>query len=178
MSKIRFVDPGIIVSPGGESGGDSSVSSSYALSASYASTASFLDGPVISASYALSASYAVSASYEIITEESSSFAETASYVNPLTQDVIVTGSINQSGSLIVKDNAGGAGFEVGEFSVSVGGDNMFNIGMGGGQNIQIGGFGDYDNYASSTFHKSITTSSDISGSAMIFLLLDLLGVNL
>ena len=91
--KVRFVDSSITISPGGDVGGGSSISSSYALSASYASTAAFLDGPVISASYALSASYAVSASYEIIKEESSSFAETASYVNPLTQDVIVTGSL-------------------------------------------------------------------------------------
>ena len=95
------------------------------------------------------------------------FKQTGSYY-ATTNDLQVTGSINQSGSLIVKANAGGAGFEVGEFSVSVGGDNMFNIGMGGTQNIQIGGFGDYDNYASSTFHESITASSDISASGNLF----------
>lgn len=65
MSKIRFVDPGIIVNATGGSGG-SSISSSYALSASYAD-------------FATSASYAVSASYEIIKEVSSSYADTASF---------------------------------------------------------------------------------------------------
>jgi len=65
MSKIRFVDPGIMVNASGESGG-SSISSSYALTASYAD-------------FATSASYAVSASYEIIKEVSSSYADTASF---------------------------------------------------------------------------------------------------
>lgn len=44
-------------------GGGPSVSSSYALSASYAGTASILLGSVVSASYALSSSYAQTASY-------------------------------------------------------------------------------------------------------------------
>ena len=65
MSKIRFVDPGIVVNATGGSGG-SSISSSYALSASYAG-------------FATSASYAVSASHEIIKEVSSSYADTASF---------------------------------------------------------------------------------------------------
>ena len=65
MSKIRFVDPGIVVNATGGSGG-SSISSSYALSASYAD-------------FATSASYAVSASYEIVKEVSSSYADTASF---------------------------------------------------------------------------------------------------
>ena len=52
-SKVRFVDSSITVSPGAGSGG-SSISSSYALSASYASFST-------SASYA---DYAVSASHE------------------------------------------------------------------------------------------------------------------
>jgi len=65
MSKIRFVDPGIVVNASGGSGG-SSISSSYALSASYAD-------------FATSASYAVSASHEIIKEVSSSYADTASF---------------------------------------------------------------------------------------------------
>ena len=65
MSKIRFVDPGIMVNAPGESG-NPSISSSYALTASYAD-------------FATSASYAVSASYEIVKEVSSSYADTASF---------------------------------------------------------------------------------------------------
>jgi hypothetical protein len=48
---------------------------------------------------AISSSYATSASYEIIKEVSSSFADTASYVNPLQQDLLLTGSLNISGSV-------------------------------------------------------------------------------
>ena len=59
-NRVRFVDPGIIVQSGGGSGGGTSISSSYALSASYAD-------------------YAVSASHEIVKEVSSSYADTASY---------------------------------------------------------------------------------------------------
>lgn len=59
----------------------SSISSSYALTASYvetAQTASYVLN-AISSSYALTASYAVSASHEIIKEISSSHADTASF---------------------------------------------------------------------------------------------------
>lgn len=57
-NRVRFVDPGIIVQSGGGSGGGTSISSSYALSASYAD-------------------YAVSASHEIVKEVSSSYADFA-----------------------------------------------------------------------------------------------------
>jgi hypothetical protein len=82
MSKIRFVDPGIIVNATGGSGG-SSISSSYALSASYAD-------------FATSASYAVSASYEIIKEVSSSYADTASFAQ--SGNGIFSGSFSGNGS--------------------------------------------------------------------------------
>jgi hypothetical protein len=81
----------------------SQTSSMTVLSSSLASTASYVQ-LAQSASYAL---YAVSASYEINYETSSSYAETASvainaltasYVLPLTQNVIITGSLNISGS--------------------------------------------------------------------------------
>jgi len=82
MSKIRFVDPGIIVNATGGSGG-SSISSSYALSASYAD-------------FATSASYAVSASHEIIKEVSSSYADTASFAQ--SGNGIFSGSFSGNGS--------------------------------------------------------------------------------
>ena len=71
----------------------------------------------ISSSYATSASYAdfaISASHEIIKEVSSShadFADTASYVNPLQQDVLLTGSLNISGSLDISMPTGSV-FEI------------------------------------------------------------------
>jgi hypothetical protein len=67
MSKVRFVDSNITISPGAGSGGGSSISSSYALSSSHADFAT-------SASYA---EYAVSASHEIVKEVSSSYADFA-----------------------------------------------------------------------------------------------------
>ena len=82
MSKIRFVDPGIVVNATGAGGsGGSSISSSYALSASYAD-------------FATSASYAVSASHEIIKEISSSYADTASFAqsgNGIFSGIVWTG---------------------------------------------------------------------------------------
>lgn len=57
---------------------------------------------------AISSSYATSASYEIIKEVSSSFADTASYVNPLQQDLLLTGSLNISGSVDISLPEGSA----------------------------------------------------------------------
>jgi hypothetical protein len=65
-----------------------------AVSSSFASTASYVL-QAISSSFATTASYSVSSSRAI----SSSFASTASYVRPLTQDVVITGSLKVSGSL-------------------------------------------------------------------------------
>jgi len=63
-----------------------------------ATTASYVNGNIFTnANSATSASYAVTASY-ILNAISSSFASTASYVNPLRQNVIITGSLNASGS--------------------------------------------------------------------------------
>jgi len=64
------------------------------ISASFATTASYLTGTVESASYASSASYLTG------TVESASFAITASYVNPLNQNLIITGSLQTSGSRV------------------------------------------------------------------------------
>jgi hypothetical protein len=69
------------------------VSSSYALSASFA----------VSSSRAVSASFATTASYYGGSVTSASYALTASYVNPLVQNVIVTGSLDVSGSFIAYD---------------------------------------------------------------------------
>ena len=73
-------------------GSDTSVTSSYALTASYvenAQTASYVL-QAVSSSYALSASYAPGSG----TSTSASYADTASYINPLNQDVQITGSFN------------------------------------------------------------------------------------
>ena len=64
-------------------------------SASYAVTASHLTGVALSSSFATSASYAVTASHCTLTFTS---AQTASYINPLVQDVLLTGSLNITGS--------------------------------------------------------------------------------
>lgn len=70
-------------------------SASNAISSSYAVTASHLTGIALSSSFATSASYAVTASHCTLTFTS---AQTASYVNPLVQDVLLTGSLNITGS--------------------------------------------------------------------------------
>jgi len=84
------------------------VSASYALSSSYALSASYVPPTVL----VLSASYSLTSSY-VLNAESSSYSTyavsasyapvsaTASYVNPLHQDVILTGSYYQSGSMVV-----------------------------------------------------------------------------
>ena len=102
MSKVRFVDSSIRVnSGGGTGGGDSSISASYALSASHADFAT-------SASYA---DYAVSASHEIVKEVSSSYADTASLA--LSGNGPFTGSF--TGSFI----GNGTGLFSGSFSGSI-----------------------------------------------------------
>jgi hypothetical protein len=93
VNKINFTGSGVTASVGQfndltiliTGGGGSGVSSSYALSASFAATASYFSGSIsnaISSSYALTASYfsgsisnAVSSSYAL----SASYAATASY---------------------------------------------------------------------------------------------------
>jgi len=80
------------------------VTSSVAISASYALTASYLTGTVTSASYAISASRALTASYFAGTVTSASYALTASYVNPLRQTVQITGSFNITGSTLQVGN--------------------------------------------------------------------------
>lgn len=69
-----------------------------ATSASFASTASYWSGSIASSSYAVSASFAATASYW---SGSFSSAQTASYVNPLVQDVLLSGSLNITGSQII-----------------------------------------------------------------------------
>jgi len=71
------------------------ISSSYALSASFS----------VSSSRAVSASFATTASYYGGSVISASYAATASYVNPLIQNVIVTGSLDISGSFIAYDES-------------------------------------------------------------------------
>ena len=74
-------------------------SASRSISSSFSSTASFAQ-TAQTASYilnAVSASFATSASRAV----SSSFTSTASFVTPLTQDVIITGSLNVTGSSVV-----------------------------------------------------------------------------
>jgi hypothetical protein len=77
---------------------------SWAVSASQAITASYVLNAIsasyaVSSSFATTASYAYSASYEIVKEVSSSYADTASYLTPLSQSVLITGSIGLTGSL-------------------------------------------------------------------------------
>jgi len=87
VNKINFTGSGVTASVGQfndltiliTGGGGSGVSSSYALSASYAATASFFSGSI---SNAISSSYALTASYwsgSILNAVSASYALTASY---------------------------------------------------------------------------------------------------
>jgi hypothetical protein len=79
---------------GTSSWANNAITASYvlqAVSSSYASSS-------ISASYALNAT---TASY-VLNAVSSSFASTASFINPLNQSVILTGSLNTSGSVILR----------------------------------------------------------------------------
>ena len=99
-NKVRFVDPGIIVQSSGGSGG-SSISSSYALSASYADFST-------SASYA---DYALSASHEIVKEVSSSYADTASFAQ--------SGEGPFTGSFTGSFTGDGTGLFSGSFSGSI-----------------------------------------------------------
>ena len=93
------------------------------------------------------------------------FKQTGSYY-ATTNDLQVTGSFevgsNTYGRILSVSSS------VALFAIQAGGDYMFTIGQGGSQDVMIGGFGDYNNYASSTFHKSITASSDISASGNLF----------
>ena len=133
VNKINFTGSGVTASVGQfndltiliTGGGGSGVSSSYALSASYAQTASYFSGSIsnaISSSYALTASYwsgsilnAVSASYaltasywsgSILNAVSSSYALTASYVETSSYAYNASNIIvyvkNQSGYPILK----------------------------------------------------------------------------
>ena len=118
VNKINFTGSGVTASIGEfndltiliTGGGGSNISSSYALSASFASTASYFSGSIsnaISASYALTASYfsgsisnAISASYAL----SSSNALTASYALnassfPYSGSAQITGSLGVTGSI-------------------------------------------------------------------------------
>lgn len=133
---------------------------SYAASASYAVTASFVTGSIFtnsnsaaSASYAVTASYiknAVSSSYattasywsgSITNATSASYASTASYVNILNQNVTITGSLLLTGSINVSNTASIQGVTVGRL-----GSNVTSIGIGyllstsntGNYNVAIG----------------------------------------
>ena len=131
VNKINFTGSGVTASVGQfndltiliTGGGGSGVSSSYALTSSFAATASYFSGSIsnaISSSYALTASYfsgsisnAVSSSYaltasywsgSILNAISSSYALTASYVAnassfPYTGSAQITGSLGITGSL-------------------------------------------------------------------------------
>ncbi len=116
MSKVRFVDSNITISPGAGSGGGSSISSSYALSSShadFATSASYADYAVsasheivkeVSSSYAdfaLSSSHAITASYALNAGSSGIFKQTGSYY-ATTNDLQITGSIITTDSLTNK----------------------------------------------------------------------------
>jgi len=85
----------------GSATADLATTASFAITASFAVTASH----AISASYALTASSAVSSSRTI----SSSFATTSSFVNPLNQNLIVTGSITSTSTLVSSNSSGDFG---------------------------------------------------------------------
>ena len=137
MSKVRFVDSSIRVNSGGGEGGGSSISASYALSASFAQTASYVLGTVTSASYAVTASYAdyaVSASHEIVKEVSSSYANTASLAlsgnGPFTGSF--TGSFFGDGTGVFSGSFSGSipdAFQIisGSVSASISPDNGLQI---------------------------------------------------
>ena len=97
--------------------GGSSISASYASTASYAlfaATASFAQNfnPLATASYAVTASYALFAL-------SSSFSNTASYVNPLTQSVFISGSVSTTGSTGIYGNLSVTSATLVDFNTSV-----------------------------------------------------------
>jgi len=86
--------------------------SSNAVSSSFSSTASFVRNAqtasyvlnAVSSSFSSTASFvqnAQTASY-VLNAVSSSFASTASFINPLNQSVILTGSLNTSGSVTLR----------------------------------------------------------------------------
>ena len=88
------------------------VSSSYALSASYASNVPLTASYALTASVAISSSYALSASYASNVPLTASYALTASqalsasFVNPLTQTVSINGGLNVTGSTNLSGSAG------------------------------------------------------------------------
>jgi len=172
-SKVRFVDPGIIVQASGNGGG-SSISASYALSASHAG-------------FAISASYAVSASHEIIKEVSSSYADfalssshaiTASYAlnagdsNWYNGGTFITSSvpIQVTGSVDVKSG----NVNLGSNSYFFQGSNTSNgnvslIGVNSSNQIYIGNQGYTNIIADDTNIEGdtqITGSLTISGSGL------------
>ena len=124
MSKryVRFIDPGIIVQPGGSKGGGHAVTSSYAETASFAHTASY-------ALEALSASYAISASYEIVKEISSSYADTASFALTASYAENAQGVFTPVSNLIAKTDRN---IEITGSLATSGYNSDWNIATGGG----------------------------------------------
>ena len=107
-NNVRFLDQVSVSAFGNTGGGGSSISSSYAETASFAHFATSASYSVSSShsSFAISASYAVSASHEIIKEVSSSHADTASFAQ--SGNGIFSGSFSGS---YVGDGSGLTGVE-------------------------------------------------------------------
>lgn len=104
-------------------------SATSSVSASYATTASFLLGSIASASYALSSSFSQTASFYGGAVSSASFATTANGVNPLSQSVVITGSLNGLVvSASISSNTSSFNFSTANFFTSlVTGSTFFNI---------------------------------------------------
>jgi hypothetical protein len=114
VNKINFTGSGVTASIGEfndltiliTGGGGSNISASYALSASFASTASYFSGSI---SNAISASYALTASYfsgSISDAISSSYALTASHADKAELIEILTTANNTDYRLIFASNSG------------------------------------------------------------------------
>jgi len=102
ITSAATIDTGSFLTTSSFNSYTGSSSSQFAGTASLALTASYFSGSIsnaISASYATTASLALTASYFSGSISNAIYADTASYVNPLHQAVLITGSLNISGSI-------------------------------------------------------------------------------
>jgi hypothetical protein len=104
-------------------GGGSGVSSSYALTASYATVAQNVLGSITSASYALTSSYATIAQNVLGSITSASYASTASFAQTAVTASYFTGTVDFPNGLIITGSVtasiGFSGSHVGTFTNSI-----------------------------------------------------------
>ena len=137
---VNTLDQIVITDSSGNTTGINNVSSSYALTASFAQTASYYGGSVLTASFAQtaslllgsvqSASYAATASLLLGSVQSSSFASTASFVQTAQTASYVLNAVSSSFAATASSYAiplAGYSWGSGYFNLTNGADNIIRF---------------------------------------------------